>query len=126
MAVFVMLGALMMASCASLALVYRPRIAVPDGLTETDVKNAITSTIQASRYWMLESSDSGKIVATINVRQHQAKVNIDFDSKIVKVDLVSSRNLDQRGDRIHENVNNWLSQLETEIRKELNIVKFRK
>jgi len=62
----------------------------------------------------------GKVHGTLNVRTHQADVDIDFTTTEYSIVYVSSRNLLSQGARIHKAYNQWIRELEVRINTELD------
>ena len=57
----------------------------------------------------------GKVHATLNIRTHQADVDVDFTTMKYSITYVSSKNLLSQGARIHKAYNQWVRELETGI-----------
>lgn len=120
--VFVLILAL--AACASrqAALNDPAPIPVPSGISMAEVKDAIISAM-TNRGWVVSRDEHGLIVADLNLRDHFARVNINYDTDEIGVEFVDSRNLDYAvvdGERkIHVNYNSWILNLTGDIRNEL-------
>lgn len=99
-------------------------IAVPTGLTEfqitSDTKRALIS-----RGWVVSSETAGKIDATLNIRSHVARIAIYHDLKQVRIEYVSSENLDYKeknGTRyIHRNYLSWVKNVASDISKNMQL-----
>jgi hypothetical protein len=98
-------------------------IPVPAKLSPKDVSKAIRSGIVA-RGWAVEKDDKGQIDAVLNVRTHQVRVAIQYDTKQVKITYVSSENLDydeKGGTRhIHKKYNQWVQNMAGDIERSLS------
>ncbi|HED34921.1 MAG TPA: hypothetical protein ENJ08_12050 [Gammaproteobacteria bacterium] len=95
-----------------------------DNLTEEDVKKAIVRA-GSSLGWSMNTREPGKIVATLNIRKHMAKVNIRYTTKKYSITYVNSRNLnytvdEDEGPLIHSNYNGWIQNLDNSIKSQLN------
>ena len=61
--------------------------------------------------WRTQIKDDGKIVATLDIRQHQLVVLITHDTKNVSIEYVDSTNLKYDGSKIHRQYANWITNL---------------
>lgn len=97
-------------------------VAVPAKLSMKDVSKAIRTGI-VSRGWVISKDEGGKIDAVLNVRTHEVKVAIGYDTSQVKISYVSSQNLDydeKGGTRhIHKKYNQWVQNMANDIRNAL-------
>jgi len=57
----------------------------------------------------------GAIRGTLNLRTHQAVVDIPHDTQRFGIRYVSSSNLDYDGTGIHRNYNSWVQNLQNAI-----------
>jgi hypothetical protein len=69
--------------------------------------------------WQMKVEKPGLIVGTLNLRTHTAVVDIPFTASTYSIVYKSSVNLDQQGDKIHENYNGWVQNLDQAIRRQL-------
>jgi hypothetical protein len=99
-------------------------LAVPAGLTAKDVSKAIRTGI-ASRGWIVNKDEKGQIDATLNNREHQVVIAIVYDAKQVKVNYVSSQNMnysEKNGTRyIHKKYTQWTQNVIADISRELQM-----
>ena len=99
-------------------------LAVPAGLSTKDVSKAIRTGI-ATRGWIVNKDENGKIDATLNNREHQVVIAILYDTKQVKVNYVSSQNMnysEKDGTRyIHKKYTQWTQNVIADINKELQL-----
>lgn len=65
--------------------------------------------------WQMESHGPGLIRGTLNLRSHQAIVDIPFDTRRFSIRYVASTNLDYDGAVIHRNYNSWVQNLRNAI-----------
>jgi hypothetical protein len=100
-------------------------IMVPPGMSEASIVKAIRLGA-AKRGWLITKADPGHMEATINVRVHTAKVNIDYDTAKVAITYLGSENLEyaeKNGQRhIHGNYNKWVRNLSVDIASELALL----
>lgn len=69
----------------------------------------------ATRGWTTLPQRPGLIRATLNLRTHQAVVDIAYDTERFTIRHVSSINLDEGGGLIHSNYNAWIQYLQQSI-----------
>ena len=116
--------AVMLMGARGAPLVDPAPLAVPAGLTAKDVSKAIRSGI-ASRGWIVNKDDKGQIDATLNNREHQVVIAIVYDAKQVKVNYVSSQNMnysEKDGTRyIHKKYTQWTQNVVADISRELQM-----
>lgn len=97
-------------------------VPVPAKLSAKDVSKAIRAGI-VGRGWVVSKDDKGQIDAVLNVRKHEVRVAIQYDTKQVKINYVSSQNLDYEekgGTRhIHKKYNQWVQNMAVDIRNSL-------
>lgn len=114
---------LLVACAGRLAQLDEPApIIVPSGLSEEQVNDAIIKGLYR-RGWMVSREEPGRIIADLHLRDHFARINIDYDTSEVVIRYADSRNLDysvEGGQKmIHTNFNSWLFNLSGDIRNEL-------
>lgn len=82
-----------------------------------------TSIVKGGRTlgWQIKVVGPGHIVATLNIRRHQAVVDIPFDTEKYSIEYKDSTNLDYDGTRIHPNYYRWVNNLNKEIQRALPI-----
>ncbi len=99
-------------------------LAVPAGLTVKDVSKAIRAGV-VQRGWIVNKDEKGQIDATLNNREHQVVVAIVYDAKQVKINYVSSNNMnysEKNGTRyIHKKYTQWTQNLVADISRELQV-----
>jgi len=95
-----------------------PVNASKDNVTREDVREAI---IRAGTRlgWRMRKESSGHLIGTLNIRDHQAQVDIDYTTSDYDITYRDSRNLEYDGEQIHSNYNGWIQNLDKEIRNEL-------
>jgi hypothetical protein len=114
------LGLLMLAGCRT-APIYESRgIAVPSNFTKEDTRKIIVRTIQdrswINRGWYLQEAMPDRVRVNLDLRSHHAVVDILYDEKTIRPVLVSSENLDEHDGVIHKHFNEWMENLEKDIR----------
>lgn len=65
--------------------------------------------------WRMESLRTGLMRGTLDLRSHQAIVEIPFDTQRFQIRYVASTNLDYDGSTIHRNYNSWVQNLQSAI-----------
>ncbi len=96
-------------------------------LAITNVSNAVMSKsiVSALHYkgWKVKSKTDNEVIATINVRSHYAKIQINFDGEKYTIKHIASSNLDYNAAKqgIHRNYNRWIKMLEAEISRSAEI-----
>jgi hypothetical protein len=85
-----------------------------------DVQKAII-TAGVGLGWQMAISKPGEIVATLNVRSHQAVVTIPYTTKTYSILYKDSNNLkyDAGKQTIHDNYTGWVQRLDGAIRSRL-------
>ena len=74
--------------------------------------------------WQVASKGPCNIEATLNIRRHQAVVDITYDTKSFDIHYKDSVNLDYRDSdkTIHSNYNGWIQNLEKGIRAQVTVL----
>ena len=63
----------------------------------------------------MEPLAPGLVRGTLNLRAHQAVVDIPYDAQRFGIRYLSSSNLDYDGRSIHRNYNSWVQNLQNAI-----------
>lgn len=87
--------------------------------TMNDVKNAIIRG-GYDRGWQMSDVAPGHLVATLNLRSHQAIVDITYTPENYSINYKDSTNLKHKGNMIHSNYNAWIKNLANSINLELS------
>ncbi len=61
--------------------------------------------------WRMQEMRPGVMRATLDIRTHQAVVDITYDAQRFSIAYVDSTNLNYDGTRIHPNYNGWVRRL---------------
>lgn len=85
----------------------------------SDAVRAAIIQAAAARGWKTHQEGEGHLIATINVRQHTAVVNIKYTADHFSITYRDSRVLRYTGTTIHRNYNKWVKLLEQDIRQRL-------
>ena len=94
-------------------------ITVASGKTNMEkVKGAIISA-GARMGWQMKAVSDGYLVATLYQRGHMAQVDIKYTTESYNITYKDSSNLLYDGTNIHRNYNNWVNNLDRNIRAEL-------
>jgi hypothetical protein len=111
-----------LAACMRTAPIYSvsdtPVVANKPDPTMDDVRKAIIRA-GASLGWQMAESKPGLIVGTLNLREHQAVVDVSYTPKTYSINYNNSANLDYDGQTIHKNYNGWIMNLDRAIRAQL-------
>ncbi len=85
-----------------------------------EVQKAIVAA-GAGRNWSMAVVKPGHIVGTLNIRSHQAVVDILYNTKTYSIIYKDSTNLkyDAEKKTIHENYRSWIQILDNDIRARL-------
>ena len=65
--------------------------------------------------WRIKSQSPGHLIGTINLREHNAIVDIKYTTENFSITYNSSTNLNYDGTNIHSNYNGWIQNLEKAI-----------
>ena len=99
-------------------------VAIPAGLEEKEVVNAIKSALIA-RTWTVGKHSPGRIDAALHIRAHRADIRIDYDTESVRIHYVGSENLDYKQKKgrtfIHSNYIGWINNLTGDISRQLQL-----
>lgn len=79
-------------------------------LTQDQVKAAILRA-GAALGWQMKEAGPGKLAATIQLRTHQADIEIPYSAKTYSIVYKNSVNLDAADGQIHKNYNGWIQNL---------------
>ena len=101
-------------------------IAVPAGVTAEQVNKAIKAAL-VGRGWQVSGEQPGKILSTLHLREHMAKIELAYDQKAVTIRYLDSGELlyaEKKGQRvIHRNYLNWVQNVVNDIGRNLLLVK---
>lgn len=93
-------------------------LAVPAGLRTEQVAKAIKASL-VGRTWTVTQEEPGHIVATLNLREHMAKIDIVYDLQSIRISYLDSGELmyaEKKGVRmIHRNYLNWIQNLRNDM-----------
>ena len=100
-------------------------IAVPAGVKIEQVTKAIKAAL-VGRTWVVAQEEPGHMVATLNLREHMAKIDIVYDLQTIKIQYLDSGELmyaEKKGQRvIHRNYLNWIANLRNDMNRNLTLV----
>lgn len=103
------------AGCARQAPVYTATDASFIGNASERVRSEQIRRAGAGLGWAMEDIRPGLIRGTLDLRTHQAVVDIPYDRQRFSILYASSVNLDYDGRTIHNNYNGWVRRLEQMI-----------
>src|SRR5947209_7911447 len=69
--------------------------------------------------WQMVQTKPGLMVGTLNLREHQAVVDINYTPKTYSITYKNSANLMYDGQSIHKNYNGWIQNLDKAIHSQL-------
>ncbi|HEX4327409.1 MAG TPA: hypothetical protein VH105_11355 [Burkholderiales bacterium] len=114
--------AVMLGACTS-----QPIYSVPEQPISTNVKNAGLKDVHLAIVrgathlgWVLKEQGPNSVLATLDLRTHQAVVEIAYNTKTYSIAYKESSNLNYDGKSIHRNYNGWVHRLQDSINVELN------
>ena len=115
-------AALLSSSCASMkrtqpVLNFSQQL-VPNSLTTEQVKKCILLA-GVKRKWHMREIHPGIIHGIINVRSHEAEIDIPYSNKEYSINYRSSENLKYNDGMIHRNYNKWIKLLNAAIQKNM-------
>ncbi|RXJ79359.1 hypothetical protein [Arcobacter sp. F2176] len=78
----------------------------------------------ASKGWIITKVKPGLAMGKLNVRKHQAVVEIPYTEKSFSINYKSSLNLkyNSQTNQIHQNYNGWIQNLENAINLQLSML----
>ena len=112
------------AGCRSNPVINVEEAAIVTGKSQAsmdEVKSAITRA-GVSLGWIMKPTGTGSMVATLNLRQHVAVVDIKYNTKTYSIIYQSSQNLKYDGQNIHKNYNSWVQHLNQAIQSQLSAI----
>jgi hypothetical protein len=95
-------------------------VVVAPGKTATseNVRDAILRA-GSSLGWTMRPTAPGVINGSINLRNHSAVIDVEYNTRSYNIVYRSSTNLDANNGQIHKNYNGWIENLNNAIRREL-------
>ncbi len=116
---------LLFAGCVATAPVYNvadaPVTALTGALTDDQVQVAIIRA-GSSLGWQVEPVAPGHLVGTLNLRKHTAIVDIMHSASKYSITYKDSRVLKYKDNMIHRNYNNWIHNLDREIKAQISLM----
>ncbi len=97
-------------------------VSIPDKLRFAPMSDIETAIIKGGNRegWLMEAVTPGKIRGTLNIRNHQAVVDIVYTTTDYSITYSASKNLLSSNTGIHKNYNVWVRELETSINSSLD------
>lgn len=96
--------------------------AVPAGLTEAKIVKSIKAAL-VGREWVVSEEQPGKIIATLNLREHMAKIDVSYDTSRIAIRYLDSKELMYAHKKgvtvIHRNYLSWIQNLVTDINRNM-------
>lgn len=119
---------LMLTACRTAPVYNVHNAAIPNiekaPLTMIDIEGAIVKA-GAGLGWNMRPVKPGLIVATLNIRAHQAVADITYDLNDYNIDYSSSINLKYSGTKIHSNYNRWIQNLSKAINAQIATAQYK-
>ncbi|WFS63851.1 hypothetical protein LF599_06735 [Pseudodesulfovibrio thermohalotolerans] len=116
---------LLLVSCRTAPIYNINDAAIPQAaqgpMTMQQVQNAIVKA-GTGLGWNMRVIKPGLIEATLNIRAHQAVVDITYDQQDYSINYKSSINLKYNGTKIHSNYNGWIQNLSQAINNNLAVI----
>ena len=72
--------------------------------------------------WQMQPTKPGHILGTLNLRSHQAIVDVNYTATNYSITYNNSSNLNYDGANIHNNYNGWIQNLDKGIRTQLGLL----
>lgn len=91
-------------------------VQITQELSVEQVKKAIVFA-GSGRGWTMHEEQPGVIKAILDVRTHQAVVQIDYTTKQYSIVYVDSTNLVSKKGKMHKNYYRWINNLKSDIDK---------
>lgn len=95
---------------------------VPAGVTAEQTAKAIKAAL-VGRTWEITEEQPGKIISTLHLRSHMAKIEVTYDEKVINIKYLDSSELmyeDKKGGRfIHRNYLSWIQNVRSDISRNL-------
>ncbi|ATO18613.1 hypothetical protein BS636_02510 [Acinetobacter sp. LoGeW2-3] len=116
-------GVIGLTACSTVKISDYPQrqFSVPAQVSAADVQKQIKQAIaqQARAGWVVEQTDSNRVVAGINRRSHYLQVTYLVSGQQVSSQITGSRNLEQKGNKIHKNAMAWKMRLDNAVFSQL-------
>ncbi len=116
-----LVSAVFMMGCrtAPVINIEQSEIVVDGKYTLENVKKAIIRA-GAGLGWQMKTVGSNKLVGTLHLRKHMAKVEITYNKKSYSINYKDSQNLSYDGSMIHQNYNSWVTNLNRALQVQLS------
>jgi len=115
-------GLLLLTGCRTAAVYNVDNSPISMSVSSDKVYNAIKMAGN-SKGWIITKVSSGLAMGKLNVRKHQAVVEIPYTSNSFSIKYKDSLNLkyDAQTEQIHNNYNGWIQNLENAINFQLSV-----
>ncbi len=98
---------------------------VPAGLSEAKVVKAIKAGL-VGRQWEITEEQPGKIISTLHLREHMAKISVEYNASKIAIRYLDSGELMYEQKKgvavIHRNYLNWIQNLVNDIQRNMVLV----
>lgn len=116
---------LLLAGWRETPLVNPDPIAIPAKASSAEVGKIIKKSL-VGRKWIVSEDKPGSIKATLLVRDHKARISVDWNAKDIRISYIDSENLnyeEKKGQKlIHANYLSWINNLVVDISGELTML----
>jgi len=72
--------------------------------------------------WNMQVTKPGQILGTLNLRSHEAIVDVNYSQTSYSINYKDSKNLNYDGTNIHKNYNGWIQNLDRGIKAQLSLL----
>lgn len=97
-------------------------LSIPASASAEQVTKAIKAAL-VGRTWEITEEQPGKIISTLHLRTHMAKIEVIYDDKLIHIKYLDSSELmyeDKKGGRfIHRNYLSWIQNVRSDISRDL-------
>lgn len=98
--------------------IYNAKTVMPQTYSAQTMEKAITEAC-IDRGWVVTETAPGLVRAQLNLRTHEAVVDIAYTDQQYSFQYVSSKNLNEKNGEIHNKYNHWINNLDYDIRRNL-------
>ena len=109
---------LLLAGWRETPLVNPDPIAIPAKTSSAEIGKIVKRAL-VERKWIVSEDKPGSVKATLLVRDHKARISIDWNAKDIRISYIDSENLnytEKKGQKlIHANYISWINNLVVDI-----------
>ncbi|MCG5529934.1 hypothetical protein LRD18_03485 [Halorhodospira halochloris] len=114
---------MVLAGCRS-AAIYNVDNSSINGTEDVAIEDVEQAIMRAGQDlgWQMDKKEEGHIIATLDIRDHQAVVDIRHNTETYSIEYRDSTNLSYRNGNIHSNYNGWVENLEQRINSNISLL----